>query len=354
MHNDTNGPVKIGFGSDNHSGALPEVMAALAKCNVGHQPSYGTDEITQLTEKLILDRLGHPKGEVHFVFNGTAANVLALDCLVESHHSVLVAESSHLYVDECAAPEKHIGCKLIPVPTVEGKISPESLAPFVIRRGDQHFAQVKAISITQPTELGTVYSLSEIAALKKFAKEKGLFLHLDGARLFNAVTSLGCSLKEVVDGFDAVALGGTKNGLVFGEAVVILNPQVAKDFRYRRKQAMQLPSKTRFIAAQFQALFENELWSKTAQHVNGLAQELETKLRKLEQVKVTRPVQANAVFAILPREIISSLREKYFFYVWDEHTFEVRLMITFDTTSEHISGFVSEVERLVSAKGSNS
>ncbi len=350
----THDTVKVGFGSDNHSGALPEVIAALSKCNVGHQPSYGTDEITRAAEKLILAKLGSTKGEVHFVFNGTAANVLALDCLVESHHSVLVADSSHLYVDECAAPEKHIGCKLIPVPTVEGKLTPQLLKPFVIRRGDQHFAQVKAISITQPTELGTVYSLEELAELKKFASENKLQLHLDGARLFNAAASLSCTLKDLVEGFDVVALGGTKNGLVFGEAVVILNSELSKDFKYRRKQAMQLPSKTRFIAAQFQALFENDLWSKTAKHVNQIAKDLESKLKTLHYVKITRPTQANAVFAILPREIIKELREKFFFYVWDEHTFEVRLMTTFDTTAEHISGFVAEIERLMLKQKSSS
>ncbi len=341
---------KVGFGSDNHSGALPEVISAIAKCNVGHQPSYGTDRITRTTEKMILENLGCSTGEVHFVFNGTAANVLAVDCLVESHHSVLVADCSHLYVDECAAPEKHIGCKLIPVPSINGKLSPELLKPFVIRRGDQHFAQVKAVSITQPTEFGTVYSLKELEELRKFAKENKLLLHLDGARLFNAAAALNCSLKDIVEGFDVVALGGTKNGLVFGEAVVILNAELTKDFKYRRKQAMQLPSKTRFIAAQFEALFENGLWSKTANHVNQLAKDLESKLRALEYVKITRPVQANAVFAILPREIINELREKYFFYVWDENTFEVRLMATFDTTAEQVSGFVAEIQRLMDSK----
>ncbi len=339
--------LKVGFGSDNHSGALPEIIAALTKCNVGHQPSYGTDEITRSVEKLILQNLGSLMGEVHFVFNGTAANVLALDCLVESHHSVLVADSSHLYVDECSAPEKQIGCKLIPVPSADGKLTPELLKPFVIRRGDQHFAQVKAISITQPTELGTVYSLAEIAELKSFAKENKLFVHLDGARLFNAAASLNCTLKALVEGFDVIALGGTKNGLVFGEAVVILNSELTKDFKYRRKQAMQLPSKTRFIAAQFQALFEGGLWNKTANRVNQLAKELELKLKSIDGVKITRPTQANAVFAILPREIISELRDKFFFYVWDEHTFEVRLMTTFDTTPDHVTGFVNEVERLI-------
>lgn len=342
--------IKIGFGSDNHSGALPEIIEALTRCNLGHQPSYGTDPLTRSVEKIVLENLGISKGEVHFVFNGTAANVLALDCLVESHHSVLVADSSHLYVDECAAPEKHIGCKLVPVAAVEGKLSPALLKPFLIRKGDQHFSQVKAISITQPTEFGTVYSLAELRELRAFAKENKLFLHLDGARLFNAAASLSCSLKEIVEGFDVVALGGTKNGLVFGEAVVIINPELAEDFKYRRKQAMQLPSKTRFIAAQFEALFKDNLWSKTAKHVTMLAKSLESKLKKLEYVQITRPTHANAVFAILPREIMSELREKYFFYVWDEHTFEVRLMTTFDTTEEQISDFALEIERLMKAK----
>lgn len=337
---------KFGFGSDNHSGALPEVLDAIQRCNTGHLPSYGTDELTRSAEKLILKSLGGPQGEVHFVFNGTAANVLSLDCLVESHHSVLVADSSHLYVDECAAPEKLIGCKLIPVKTSDGKLSPETLKPLIIRRGDQHFAQVKAISITQPTELGTVYSLQELRALKEFAKQNGLFVHVDGARFFNAAVSLNCSLQELSSGVDVLSLGGTKNGLVFGEAVVILNPAVAQDFKYRRKQFMQLPSKTRFIAAQFEALFTNELWKKTATHVTKLAKDLEAGLRDYPFVKITQPVQSNAVFAILPKQLISELRENYFFYVWDEHTFEVRLMMTFDTTKEHLSNFVKAIDEL--------
>jgi threonine aldolase len=334
-----------GFGSDNHSGIIAPILEKLCEAGNDHQPSYGTDSYTQKWDQVAKKYFGE-KCESHFVFNGTAANVLALSSMVSSYHSVLVAQTSHLNVDECGAPEKFIGCKLINVPSADGKINLNDLSPYLIRKGDQHFSQVKAISITQPTEYGTVYSLQELRSLKEWAQTHRLRLHMDGSRLFNAACSLNCTLQEMVEGFDVVSLGGTKNGLIFGEAVLFLNPELAQDFKFKRKQAMQLPSKTRFIAAQFLALFDNDLWLQTAQHVNGLAQRLAQGLSQIPGVKVTQKVQANAVFVQFAKDDIAPLREQAFFYIWNEKTFEARLMMSFDNQVEDVDSFLDKVKSL--------
>ena len=341
-----------GFGSDNHSGALPEVLQSLQAANVDHAPSYGTDDWTEKCEAVFRREFGE-SAQTYFVFNGTAANVLCLHSLVQSYESVLITSVAHVTVDECGAPEKFIGCKLISVPSRDGKLRVSDLDAYLIRRGDQHFSQVRAISITQPTEYGTIYSRKELAQLRTFAKKHGLFLHMDGSRLFNAVAALGCSLREMTEGFDAISVGGTKNGLVFGEAVVFLNPKLAENFKFKRKQAMQLPSKSRFIAAQFLALFEvtggEPLWRRTSEHVNAMAQRLSDGLRAIKSVQVTQAVEANAVFAIFPKTWISKLRESYFFYVWDEKTFESRLMMSFDTHANDIDGFLKLIKECEAA-----
>ena len=338
-----------GFGSDNHSGAHPKILAAMIRANGGHQPSYGTDPITEEAQKLFRKLLS-PHADVHFVFNGTAANVLALSSFVRSHHSVIAASSAHLINDECAAPEKFMGCRVIAADSVDGKLTVESIKQHLIRRGDQHFSQVRAISITQPTELGTVYSLDEIKAISDLARSEKLVLHIDGARLVNAAASLGCSLGDLVRGADVVSFGGTKNGLVFGEAVVFLNdPKGFKadpDFRFIRKQAMQLPSKTRFIAAQFLEFLGTDLWIENAKHANAMAKRLHEALKTSPHAKITRPTQANACFVILPRAMISPLKETAFFYVWDEHSFECRLMTSWDTQASDIDAFVARLNQL--------
>jgi threonine aldolase len=360
-----------GFGSDNHSGAHPRILKAVELANVAHAPSYGTDAWTEKTNVMFRKLFGE-NAEAFFVFNGTAANVLALSALIESHHAVLASTVSHLLNDECGAAEKSLGCRVIGVPTPDAKLTPELLKPFLIRRGDQHASQIRAISITQPTELGTVYSIAELKALADFARAERLLLHMDGARLVNAAAALNCELRELTTniGIDALSLGGTKNGLLFGEAVVFLKKGLAEDFKYKRKQLMQLPSKTRFIAAQFleflgadsveaphvapSAAPVNEpsatpaipLWRQNAKHANAMAQMLRAGLEKSKYCELTQKTQANGVFVKIPRKMVAPLREISFFYVWDEHTFECRLMATWDTTPDDIARFVAAVERI--------
>ena len=258
--------MKRGFGSDNHSGISPEIMEAIASANVEHALAYGDDEYCRRTEQLFQDTFG-PQARVYFVFNGTGANVLNIDAMCRSHHAVVCAETAHINVDECGAPQRIVGCRLLTVDTPDGKLTPALIKTRLHGFGFEHHSQPKVISITQPTELGTLYTLDEIKAIVGLAREYNMYVHIDGARLGNAAVALGCTFKEMTTdlGVDAVSFGGTKNGLMMGEAVVLLNPNICPDFKYRRKQAMQLCSKMRFIAAQFDAYFENDLWRRNAE-----------------------------------------------------------------------------------------
>ncbi len=338
---------RIGFGSDNHSGVHPDILAALSSASSGHAPSYGTDEVSARAAQTFEREFG-PGTEAHFVFNGTAANVLALESCLKPFQSVFCSEHSHIHVDECGAPERFTGAKLVPLPSRDGKIRVEDARARLVRRGDQHHSQPGAISITQPTELGTVYGLDEIRDIAAFAKTNGLRLHMDGARLVNAAASLGVSLRELTrdTGVDVLSLGGTKNGLMFGEAVVFFRPELARDFKFRRKQAMQLPSKTRFIAAQFEAWLGTGLWKRTAERSNRMAERLAAGLAARDFVRLTQTRQANAVFVRIPKAWVARLREAYFFYVWNERTFECRLMTTFDTNEEAVDGFLRALDEL--------
>jgi threonine aldolase len=286
--------------------------------------------------------------EAHFVFNGTAANVLSLSTTVRPYHAIIASQHAHLINDECGAPERLLGAKTILVPSIDAKLTPEMIQPYLVRRGDQHASQIRAISITQPTELGTVYTLDEIKRIAEFAHKNALLLHMDGARLVNAAASLKCSLAAMTSeaGVDVLSLGGTKNGLLFGEAVVFLKPELAQDFKYQRKQAMQLPSKTRFIAAQFLEFIGTDLWLENAKHANRLATRLADGLRRSRFARVTQPTQANGCFVIFPKPMVSRLKDEAFFYVWDEHTFECRLMTSWDTTESDIDRFLEAVETL--------
>ena len=339
--------IKIGFGSDNHSGAHPEILKALVAASSGHQPSYGTDEISNRVKGIFEQHFGSD-ARSHFVFNGTAANVLALDCVLKPYQAVICAETSHLQNDECGAPERWTGAKLITVPTQNGKITVEDIRERMVRQGDQHYSQAAVVSITQPTELGTLYTVEEIKFISAYVHAQGMLLHMDGARLVNAAAALNVSLKELTRdaGVDILSFGGTKNGLVFGEAIVFFNPKFANDFKYRRKQAMQLPSKTRFIAAQFEAFLGTDLWLQNAKHVNQMAKLLYEGLKQRPYVTLTQECQANAVFVKIPKDWISTLREQYFFYVWNEANFECRLMTTFDTTEDTITGFLNALDEL--------
>lgn len=339
--------MRRGFGSDNHAGVHPQIFSSLALANTEHAPAYGTDEWTEKAIEGFRKTFGR-EAQVFFVFNGTAANVTALRALIKPYQSVLCADVSHLNVDECGAPEYLAGCKLIPIPSKDGKISVAELERAFLRRGDQHFSQAQAVSLTQPTELGTTYSLAELKEIIAWAKSKKLYVHIDGARLSNAAFTLQKSFKEITTdlGVDVVSFGGTKNGLMMGEAVVFLNQNLAHDFKYIRKQSCQLPSKTRFIACQFQTYFENDLWKQIAGHSCGMAQYLYESVRTLPQIHVRSAPQSNAVFATIPSAWVKPLRDQYFFYVWDEKTFECRWMTSWDTRKEDIDGFVQALKEL--------
>ncbi len=336
---------KRGFGSDNHSGVHPRIMAAIARANVGHVPSYGTDDLTAACLKMFRS-MTTPKAETFFVFNGTAANVLSLASIMRSWHAVLSTTQSHLHNDECGALENTVGAKNVVIATSDGKLTPELLKPYLIRGGDQHASQVNAVTITQPTEIGTVYSLAEIAALREFTRANKLTFHLDGARLVNAAAALGCSPGRLMLDFDVVSFGGTKNALLFGEAVVFPHGLLDENFRFFRKQYMQLPSKTRFVAAQFLEFLGTDLWLENALHSNAMAQRLSEGLVRSKYVKLTQKTQANGCFVLIPRQLIAKLREHSFFYVWDEYTFECRLMTSWDTRPTDVDSFLETLEKL--------
>lgn len=337
-----------GFASDNNSGIHPEILKAIATANTGHAVGYGGDEITEKARQRFKQEFG-PQIEVFFVFNGTGANVLGLSSITRSFNSIICADTAHIQTDECGAPEKFTGCKLLPVETIRGKITPEGIQKFLHGFDFEHHSQPKVISISQVTELGTVYSLEEIKAITSLAHEYGLFVHMDGARLANAAVALDLPFRAfTVDaGVDVLSFGGTKNGMMIGEAVLFFNPELTKYTKYIRKQSMQLYSKMRFVSAQFLAYFENDLWKKNASHSNQMARLLEIEVKKIPAVQLTQDVDANGVFAIVPAEIIPKLQEKYFFYMWDEHRSEVRWMTSFDTQEEDIYQFAALIKSLV-------
>lgn len=340
QNNDTR--FAFSLGSDNHSGVHPRILNAIAAINTGCAPSYGTDPVTTEAIQVFKRHFGSHI-DVHFCFNGTAANVLALAPLLKPHHSLLASEHAHVNVDECSAPERHLGLKIIPIPNRDGKLTPNQLEPYLIRRGDQHFSQVRGVSITQPTELGTLYSLAEIAAISMFCKKHDLWLHIDGARFANAAERLGVSFSDLTEGADVLSFGGTKNGLLFGEAVLFISDaarRAAVDFPYIRKQLMQLPSKTRFIAAQFIEYLGTDLWLEIAKNACERAYELSLGLAHDSRIRVTQDVQSNAVFAVIDRPLMKRLRDAAFFYVWNEKTNECRLMTSWSTDKQQIEEFL--------------
>ena len=342
----------IGFGSDNHSGAHPRILAAIARANEGHMPSYGTDPVSERAEKVLAAHFG-PGTRAYFVFNGTAANVLALASSLRPYQAVICSANAHINRDECAAPERMAGVKLLPVSSKDGKLRPDDVRRQLVRGGDQHYAQPAMVSITQPLESGAVYALSEISALAEVCREAGLLLHMDGARLVNAAASLGVSLRALTRdcGVDVLSLGGTKNGLLFGEAVLFFHPELGRDFKYIRKQLGQLPSKTRFIGAQFEEFLGTDLWLQNARHANSMARRLADGLKQRSFVRITHAVETNAVFARIPRPLVAPLRKRFFFYVWDELTFECRLMCTWDTKAEDVDGFLAALDELAKKMG---
>jgi threonine aldolase len=333
-----------GFASDNSATIHPDVLAAIARVNVGHTFGYGHDDYTIGVEARVAGAFG-PDASAFFVFNGTGANVAALRAAARRFEGVICAETAHLNVDECGAPEAMAGLKLLTVPGVDGKLTPDLVESRIARVGDEHAVQPHVVSISQCTELGTLYTPSETRALAEVAHSHDLLLHVDGARLSNAAAALGVSLAATTAdvGVDVVSFGGTKNGLLGAEAVVLLNPALARDFLYIRKQSMQLASKMRFLAAQFDALLADDLWLRCASHANAMAARLASALRDVPGLEITRPVETNAVFAVLPPAVTVALQRDWPFYVWDEVIGEVRWMCSWDTTEEDVDGFAAAV-----------
>jgi len=336
--------VSRSFASDNNAGVHPAVLEAIVRANQGHVVAYGDDPYTRSALKKFEEHFG-PDIAVFFTFNGTGANVLSLQSLTRPFHSILCSDYAHINCDECGAPEKHAGCKLIPLPHQDGKITVEAVQRAYHGIGDEHHSQPRVISITQSTEMGTVYQPREIQALADFAHRHDMFLHVDGARIANAAASLGQTLRQASRdlGVDVLSFGGTKNGIMGGEAVVFFRPELSRDFLYLRKQSMQLASKMRFIAAQFEALLTNDLWHRSAEHANRMARLLEKEVSRIPGVKIVWKVEANGVFAQIPRHSIEKIKQQYFFYTWMEAESIVRWMCSFDTTEEDVRKFAEVV-----------
>lgn len=322
----------ISFASDNNSGVHPDIMTALVAANNGHCGAYGNDLYTAEALELFRNVFGHDVN-VAFVFLGTAANVLGLKSITLPYHAIICSEVAHIHQDECGAPERVTG-KLLPVPHKHGKVYIEHILPVLEHIGNPHKAQPKVISITQATEYGSVYSIDELKTLTEFAHQHGLYVHMDGARLANAAVALDVSLKSLtVDvGIDVVSFGGTKNGMMYGEAVVFCNPELGDNFGFVQKQGMQMASKMRYISAQFVALLSNDLWKKNAEHANKMAAYFAEKLSECKAVTITHPVEINSIFAQMPAQLIEKLRQEFSFYLWNKGANEVRLMTSFNTS----------------------
>lgn len=333
------------FASDNYAGIHPEILKAIQDSNKGHCKAYGDDAYTQKAIELFKQHFGK-NTDVYFVLTGTAANVLGLHTILKPYQAIICAETAHINVDECGALEHYAGSKLLTAPTTDGKLTIEKIQRLLSSIENPHRVQPKVISITQCTELGTVYTQEEIRKITEFAHANGLYVHMDGARLCNAAANLNTTLAAITTdvGIDVLSFGGTKGGMMIGEAILFFNKELSKEFQYIRKQGMQLASKMRFISAQFIALLSNDLWKQNATHANVMAKRLADEVRKIPQVKISKDVQTNAVFAHVDPKIIARLQEKYFFYVWNEETSEVRWMTSWDTTQEDIMSFVSNFQ----------
>jgi threonine aldolase len=337
-----------GFASDSNANIHPDVLEAIARANRGHVVSYGDDQYTASAIAKFREHFGADV-EVFFVFNGTAANALSLQALARPYQAVLCPEFAHINTDECGAPEKLTGCKLIPLPSSDGKITVATAAHACQGIGDQHRVQPRVLSITQVTEMGTIYQPAEVEALARFAHDLQMFLHMDGARISNAAAAQNMTLRQATRdlGVDVLSFGGTKNGLMGADAVVFFHPELAADFLYLRKQGMQLASKMRFMAAQMEALLTNDLWKRNADQANCMAKLLELEIKKIPAVRIVYPVEANGVFAKIPHASIAKIQERYFCYVWNEEESVVRWMCSFDTTEEDVRRFAEFVREVV-------
>ena len=347
----------ISFASDNTAGAHPAVLEALGRANDGFAPAYGDDPLTARAAARVRELL-EVEATVHFVWGGTAANVLGLATVMEPWQALICSEQAHVLVDECAAPERFIGCQLLPVPTADGRLTAEAVQRRIKGLGVPHHPQPAVVSLTQASEYGTVYRPEAIAAIAEVAHDRGLLVHMDGARLANAAASLGCPVADFTwrAGVDVLSLGGTKNGLLAAEAVVFFGDVRARAerFPFVRKQGMGLASKMRFVAAQFDAALADGLWLRNAEHANRIARRLADAVEGLPGLVITQPVEANAVFARLPRPVTERLQREFLFYVWDEATGEVRWMTAFDTTEQQVDAFAAAIGRELGAAGRGS
>ena len=337
------------FGSDNHAGAHDAVLRMISEANAGHLPAYGGDPWTARATEQLRGLFG-AHGGVYFVFNGTAANILGLSLLLRPFEAVICAESSHLNVDECGAPERVLGSKLLQVPAPDGKLTPGLVASRLAGRGDEHRAQPRAVAIAQVTELGTCYTLRELYDLAEFCRASDLRLYLDGARLANAAAHLGCQLADIARHVDVLSFGGTKNGALGAEAVIVMKEALGTDTPFQRKQQMQLASKMRYLAAQFSALLDDSLWLRSASHANAMATRLAEGVSDLPGVELRQPVDSNAVFVALAAALISALQRDWGFDVWDPAENLVRWMTAFDTTEEDVDAFVAAVRAVAVAR----
>jgi threonine aldolase len=345
-------PVHRTFASDNWAGVHPEVLEAVVRANVGHAPSYGADAITEDALALFRDHFG-PSAEVYFCFNGTGTNVVGLQSMLRPFEAVVCSEGAHINVDECGAPERFLGSKLLTVPTADGKLTPSAAAAVIRGVGDEHHVQARVVSITQSTEVGTVYTVDEISALSEWAHGEGMLVHLDGARIANAAVSLGVDLGAfgTAAGVDVLSFGGTKNGALGAEAVVTFRPESDTSLRFLRKQSMQLSSKMRFVAAQFVALLTDDLWKRSATRANAMAARLGAGAAAVPGVTLAYPVQANGVFAVLPPAVTEAMQAEWPFYVWDEASGIVRWMASFDTTESDVDRFVTRLAEVMAERG---
>lgn len=337
---------KRGFASDNNSGVSPEVIDAITKVNTGHSIGYGNDKVTDQAIHLLKEHFGE-EALPYFVFTGTAANVLGISAATNSFNSVICAHTAHINEDECGAPEKFSGCKLIAIDTNNGKLTPNHIKPHLVGFDFEHHSQPAIVSISQPTEMGTVYTVEEIKELSALTKDYNMLLHMDGARLANAAVSLNLGFREFTcdAGVDILSFGGTKNGLLAAESIIFFNQKHCQNFKYVRKQGMQLASKMRFISAQFIAYLSNDLWKQNASKANAMAKLLYESVKDIDGVKITQEVESNGVFAEIPKHLIKPLQEVVFFYPWNESTGEVRWMTSFDTTEQDIESFVALLKK---------
>ncbi|TNE46277.1 MAG: low specificity L-threonine aldolase [Deltaproteobacteria bacterium] len=334
------------FASDNYSGVCPEVMEALQQANTGHVSGYGNDPFTNEAKQLFAEEFG-PDCQVYFVYNGTAANVLSLRAMTRSYHSIVCSEHSHIYIHETGAAQSHTGCKVMALPSHDGKLSLETVQHAVERESywGHHATKPKVLSITQPTELGVIYTPDEVKTLADYCHNNDLYLHMDGCRLFNAAASLDLSLAEASTeaGVDVLSFGGTKNGLMFGEAIVFLRPELAHEFDYLHKESLQLASKMRFIAAQYIPFLKDKIWHKNASQANRIARLLAQGLSQHPEIDISFPVQTNQIFATFPPSLIEELNVTFPFYTWNDTLHQVRLVTSFDNTEEDAQHFLEKV-----------